>query len=110
MGAHRAAWELTNGPIPADQQVLHRCDNPACCNPAHLKLGTHFDNMQDRKRAGRYVSFYCGEKHHNAKMTAELVGELRQLREEGWTLAKLATRYSISEAQVSNIARRKVWR
>lgn len=50
---HRVVWALTNGPIPARLQVLHRCDNPPCCNPAHLYLGTIADNMHDRDRKGR---------------------------------------------------------
>jgi hypothetical protein len=53
MLAHRVAWALVNGQIPVGGQICHRCDNGLCCNPAHLYLGDHHDNMNDtvvRKR------------------------------------------------------------
>src|SRR3990170_3622397 len=45
-GSHRAAWILTNGQIPGGKHVLHTCDNVLCCNPDHLYIGTHQDNMR----------------------------------------------------------------
>lgn len=53
--AHRVAWELSFGPIPAGLAVCHHCDNPACCNPNHLFVGTHRGNMLDKARKGRIV-------------------------------------------------------
>ena len=55
---HRLAWEWANGPVPAGMCVLHRCDNPPCCNPDHLFLGTQADNLADMVAKGR---------HHNQK-------------------------------------------
>lgn len=45
--AHRAAWTLTNGPIPDGLWVLHHCDVRRCINPDHLYLGTRADNVRD---------------------------------------------------------------
>jgi hypothetical protein len=51
--SHRLAWTLTNGAIPDGMVVRHRCDNPPCCNPSHLELGSHNDNVADAVERGR---------------------------------------------------------
>jgi len=54
VGAHRLAYQLWVGPIPADKpQVNHHCDNPPCVNPEHLYAGTAKENMKDRDVRGR---------------------------------------------------------
>lgn len=71
---HRVAWFIANGEIPANMHVLHSCDNPSCCNPKHLFLGTQLDNMQDKVAKNRQAK---GEKNGRAKLTAEQVKEIR---------------------------------
>jgi HNH endonuclease len=51
--AHRIAFQLAGGLLPPGMLVLHHCDNPPCCNPAHLYAGNHSQNNQDCVRRGR---------------------------------------------------------
>ena len=61
LSAHRYAYELTFGPISSEQHVLHKCDNPKCCNPSHLFIGNQQDNMADKLAKGRQKR---GSEHH----------------------------------------------
>lgn len=54
--APRVAYELTVGPIPAGLEILHSCDNRPCVNPAHLRVGTHAENMAEISLRGRHPS------------------------------------------------------
>lgn len=51
--AHRMAWTLTHGPIPPGKIIRHACDNPPCCRPSHLLIGTQLDNKADAIARGR---------------------------------------------------------
>jgi len=53
--AHRVAYAIAHGTVPAGLNVMHNCDVRACVRPDHLILGTHLDNMQDAARKGRIV-------------------------------------------------------
>lgn len=54
MQAHRLAYMLSNPQdIPDGLLVLHTCDNPPCCNPQHLRLGTAQDNSADMVNKSR---------------------------------------------------------
>jgi hypothetical protein len=50
---HKTVWQSLNGPVPPGMYVCHACDNPPCCNPAHLWVGTPADNNRDRQSKGR---------------------------------------------------------
>lgn len=61
MLAHRYVYQEIHGPIPKGQQVRHTCDNPPCCNPAHLVLGTPADNQNDMRERGRSRAKHWGQ-------------------------------------------------
>jgi hypothetical protein len=98
--AHRFAWQLVNGEIPAGMKVLHSCDNPPCCNPAHLSLGTQLENIQDMLSKGRGGRLQ-GEQKENAKLTDDLVVSLRNIFDDGIILAS----YRNKQAAIIDLAK-----
>lgn len=127
--AHRWAWELTHGPIPAGLFICHRCDVRGCCNPAHLFLGTHADNMADRNRKGRHArgasfsrrierwaaenpqAVAKGERHGMARITTEQVQAVRSAYGAGGvSQAELARRFGMTRQLISKIVLRTRWR
>lgn len=111
VSAHRAAWELAHGPIPAGMFVCHRCDNPPCCNPAHLFVGTASDNNRDMREKGRYVHVaVVGTDHGSAKLNPEAVREIRRAWEEDRTKQRdLAARFGVNQQVVWSVIHRRAW-
>lgn len=111
--AHRRAWEIENGPIPAGASILHSCDNPACCNPAHLRTGTAKENAQDTKDHGRAEPWYrsrnVGEAHPLARLTAQDVEGIKAMRAAGATYKAIGQRFGISLQQAQKICTGKTW-
>lgn len=122
--AHRVAWQLVHGPIPAELLVLHSCDNPPCVNVEHLRLGTHLDNMRERDDKGRQPKgdahgtrlhpecVLRGERNGNAKLTDAEADEIRsRIAGRYGELKQLAAEFGVSFSLVQKIKageRRKV--
>lgn len=108
--AHRLAYEATYGPFLHELDVLHRCDNPPCCNPRHLFLGTHSENMADRKRKGRYSTMPRGEQHSQHKLTEVQVVEIRRLFASGqFTKQALGEMFGVHRSQIRRILTGATW-
>lgn len=107
--AHRFAFELEHGAVPVGMCVCHRCDNPLCCNPAHLFLATHAQNMADmaaKGRASRHsVPKPTGEKSPTAKLTDAQVSEIRARRQAGESTTTIAAAYGVHHSHISRLAR-----
>lgn len=115
--AHHFSYVLHFGPIPNSLCVLHRCDNPACVNPAHLFLGTRADNNADMRAKGRKVSggtysrdgYRRGKMHPGAKLTEGDAIAIRQDRNAGMSFGRLAKKYNISVGHAYRVVNREVW-
>jgi hypothetical protein len=112
--AHRAAWTVYRGEIPAGMHVLHHCDVPLCCNPDHLFLGTHDDNMADCVRKGRAggkrkSEAARGSKNPAAKLNETAVKTMRERRAAGWKFVDLAEAFHVSDTQARRICTGRSW-
>jgi predicted XRE-type DNA-binding protein len=104
--SHRHAYELAYGLIPDGKIVRHKCDNPKCCEPTHLLIGDHSDNIADKVSRKRVAK---GEKGGRAKLTNEMVLEIRRLYSQGVRQTEIANRFPVTQSSISLIVLRKQW-
>lgn len=109
---HRLAWEATHGAnVPAGMVVRHTCDNPPCCNPNHLVLGTFADNTADMLERGRQGdTARHGEDNGAARLTTQDVRDMRQDRTRGLTYADLGRKYRISKGHAHRVVNHANWK
>lgn len=122
--AHRLAYFLFHGEDPGERFVCHTCDNPPCCNGAHLYAGTAKENAADcaargrhnppsGKRSGRYTKperTARGERVGGAKLTAAMVTRMREMYASGaYTQTELAKRFGIKRETAGRVLRGESW-
>lgn len=105
--AHRLAWELTNGPIPAGMSILHACDNRPCVNPSHMSIGTQTENNADCFAKGRFAR---GERASKAKLAEAQVLEVLAALQRGESQNSVAKRYEVSSTSIWKIATGQSWK
>lgn len=134
--AHRVSFWLNTRLLPPGMSVLHRCDNPACINPAHLFLGTHQDNVWDMVSKGRHAhgprhaaamrlaaargqshmsrtrpdAVRRGENASGSRLTNEQVLEIRRRCAGGVKQSDLASEFHVNQSQISDVVSRVTWR
>jgi hypothetical protein len=100
LASHRVAYKIAFGPFDESLDVCHKCDNPPCCNPSHLFLGTASDNMRDAVRKGR----------KQWKLDWDKVREMRRLySEEGYSFVELSRSFGVTGVFVARVVRNEVW-
>ena len=107
--AHRIAYWLFHGEIPLGLCILHKCDNPSCVNPSHLRQGTNADNVQDsiikNRRANRK-----GELNGRAKLSESDINVIKTRINSNECQATIAKDYGVTRTQITSIKKHKTWK
>lgn len=105
--ASRLSYKLANGGIPKGLIVRHKCDNPPCCNPDHLEVGTYRDNTHDCMKRGRFRPFGDTLKNktveHKNKISKGVARYIAEQKAKGTPRIQNA---KVTEREVRDIKRR----
>ena len=108
--AHRMVWRYTAGVEPPRSLVImHTCDNPPCCNPAHLQVGTQGDNLRDRN-AKRRANMPRGREHWTRRrepLTPGDVAVVWEMHGAGSTLREIGNRFGVVPQTIWHIVNGK---
>ena len=106
--AHRLSYTLVKGDIPQGLVVMHSCDNPKCCRPEHLNLGTKTDNNKDRDIKQRQAR---GITNGSTKLTEQDILDIRNMpygaRGDN---KRIRLKYNIDKTTVQKIVNRITWK
>jgi hypothetical protein len=101
--AHRVSWMLHHGEIPAGHSVCHKCDTPACVNPAHLFTATQAENMADMRAKGRADRKH-GARNGRAKLSNDQAMEILTLSKMGlFSKSEIARSYGVAPSSVARV-------
>lgn len=107
---HRVSYQIYNGEIPAGMVVMHSCDNPRCCNPDHLSVGTNMENMADSKNKGRGGAYWFrGEENPKSILCAESVRRIRAMAAAGAKSKDIAKAIGCGKTLAKLVADGKRW-
>jgi len=122
IGAHRFAFELEKGPLPAGLCALHNCDNSSCVRPDHLYAGTKKDNAEDREARGRsnhasgsqhgtstHPGLHRGQRNGRSKLNEDQVRSIKRALLGGEKKASIARSYLVSKTVIGHISVGKLW-
>ena len=108
--ASRTAYAIANDSVPQSLCVMHKCDNPPCCNPLHLELGTHQQNIQDCVARGR-ANRRSGSHNSMSTLSQDQADYARFLHETfGMTSVMLGFMFGLSQSSMSRVLRGKSYR
>lgn len=105
--AHRYAFLITNGSLPADGLIIrHKCDNTLCCNPVHLEAGTHMDNARDKIERGRMK---VGSQTNKSKLHERDIPEIRRRISNKDSMPKIAKDFKVAYSTIQAIKIGRTW-